>query len=96
MLVRIAKFEVKPDALEAFKAATLRHADTSRLEDGVGRFEFYKGEEPNRFVLFIQFESEEARARHFETHHIKEWRSQVLPMLTKPIDVSTYFPVEVK
>lgn len=94
MFIRLATFEVRPDALEDFRTATLRHAARSRSEEGVGRFEFYRGEASKQFLLFIEFENEEARTRHFETSSIKEWRSTILPMLTKPIHVLTYVPIE--
>ena len=94
MFVRLAMFEVRPEAVEDFIGATLGHVASSRSEKGISRFEFYRGEEPNHYLLFIQFESEEARSLHFETEHIKQWRSRILPLLAKPIGLSTYFPIE--
>jgi len=94
MLMRIARFEVMPDTVQGFEAATLTHVAHSQAEPGVHRFEFYEEEGENRFLLLIHFDSPEARDEHFTTDHYREWREQITPMLAKSIEGLTCFPVK--
>lgn len=94
MLMRIARFEVRPEAVQSFKAETLTHVAHSQAEQGVQRFEFYEEEGENRFLLLIHFEAPEARDEHFGTGHYRAWRDQITPMLAKPIEGLTCFPVK--
>ena len=69
---------VKPDAVEAFRAATLANASGSVKEPGVLRFDVFQDQDdPTRFALIEVYKSVEAHAAHRETAHYKAWRAAV-------------------
>lgn len=85
MLVAIVRIHVKPEHLEAFKAATLENARNSVLEPGIARFEVLQQEDdPNRFVLIEAFRSAEAQLAHRETAHYQKWRDTVQDWMAEP------------
>ena len=52
MTIIHVQIRVKPDGIEAFQAATLANARTSRQEAGVVRFDvLQQQDDPTRFVL---------------------------------------------
>ena len=69
---------VKPDAVEAFRAATLANASGSVKEPGVLRFDVFQDkDDPTRFVLVEVYRNVEAQAAHRETPHYQAWRVAV-------------------
>jgi quinol monooxygenase YgiN len=78
MLVLLVSFHVKPEHLEAFKAATLENARNSLREPGVARFDMVQHkDDPTRFALIEAYRDAEAPARHRETAHFKTWLKTV-------------------
>ncbi len=76
---------VKPDQLEAFKAATLENARKSIREPGIARFDvLQQAHEPARFVLVEVYRTPEDSARHKETAHYQKWRDTVADMMAEP------------
>jgi quinol monooxygenase YgiN len=96
MLVVLVHVRVKPEAIEAFKAATLDNARQSIEEPGVARFDvLQESEHPDRFVLVEAYRSPDAPARHKETAHYAKWRETVESMMAEPrqgIRHSAIFP----
>ena len=85
MLVVLVHARVKPESIEAFKAATLENARHSVEEEGILRFDVLQEEEnPDRFVLVEGFRSEDAPQRHRQTAHYLKWRDTVESMLAEP------------
>jgi autoinducer 2-degrading protein len=85
MLVVQVFVHVKPDAVEAFKAATLENARNSILEAGVDRFDIVQDvADPTRFVLIEAYHSVEATVLHKETRHYEVWRDTVADMMAEP------------
>jgi quinol monooxygenase YgiN len=77
--------QVKPEAVEAFRAATLENARNSVTEPGVVRFDVLQQEDdPSRFVLLEIYRTPEDPARHKETAHYATWRDTVAPMMAQP------------
>jgi (4S)-4-hydroxy-5-phosphonooxypentane-2,3-dione isomerase len=73
---------VKPEYVEAFKAATIENARNSIQEAGITRFDvIQQADDPTRFVLFEAYRSNDARAQHRETAHFLTWRDTVADML---------------
>jgi quinol monooxygenase YgiN len=69
------KADVRDDALELMR----QMASASRAELGCISYEFYVGlADPNRLLLFQEWESVEALQGHFETDHMEEFL-RVLP-----------------
>ena len=82
MLTVLVQVHVKPDQVEAFRAASLENARQSRLEPGIARFDvLQQADDPTRFILIESYRSDDAPARHKETAHYATWRDRVADMM---------------
>ena len=85
MLIVHVHVHVKPDSVEAFKAATLENAKASVKEPGIARFDVaQQHDDPTRFVLIEIYRTDDAPAKHKETAHYQKWRDTVAPMMAEP------------
>ena len=85
MLVVHVHVHVRPEHLEAFKAASLANARASVREPGVARFDVVQqADDPTRFVLVEVYRTPAAPAAHKETAHYQAWRDAVAPMMAEP------------
>ena len=85
MLVVHVLVRVKPECVEAFKAATLANARASLREPGIARFDVVQAaDEPARFLLVEAYRTAAAPAAHKETAHYALWRDTVAPMMAEP------------
>ena len=85
MFIVHVHIQVKPDQIEAFKAATLANAQASVLEPGVVRFDVcQQADDPSRFVLVEVYREPHAQAAHRETTHYLTWRDTVASMMAVP------------
>lgn len=85
MLIVHVFVHVKPNAVDAFSAATLENARNSVEEPGVVRFDVIQQEDdPTRFVLVEIYRTSADPARHKETTHYLTWRETVEPMMAEP------------
>ena len=76
---------VKPDRIDAFRAATIDNARHSVEEPGVARFDVLRqGDDPTRFLLVEVYRSPDAAAAHKETSHYQRWRDTVAGMMAEP------------
>ena len=76
---------VKPEQVEAFKAATIENARQSVREPGMARFDvIQQREDPTRFVLVEVYRTPDDPARHKETAHYQTWRDTVADMMAEP------------
>jgi len=76
---------VKPDSVEAFKAASIENARHSVQEPGVARFDvIQQQDDPTRFVLVEVYRTAADPARHKETAHYATWRDTVASMMAEP------------
>lgn len=95
MLIVHVHVHVKPESVEAFKAATLRNARLSRVELGVLRFDILQQQDdPARFVLIEIYRDTAAAAAHKETAHYLLWRDSVAPMMAEPRSSVKYSAVD--
>ena len=98
MLIVHVHVHVKPDRVEAFRAATLDNARSSVQEPGVARFDvIQQQEDPTRFVLVEVYRTTTDPARHKETAHYQRWRGAVADMMAEPrtgIKYTNVFPSE--
>ena len=89
---------VKPEQVEAFKAASLENARNSVQEPGVARFDVVQQQDdPTRFVLVEVYRTADDPARHKETAHYAAWRDAVAAMMAAPREAVKYnnvFPDE--
>ena len=85
MLIVVVHIHVKPDCIEAFKAATIDNASHSLKEPGIARFDFIQqADEPSRFLLIEAYRDAEAPAAHKKTDHYDRWREAVESMMAQP------------
>ena len=94
LLVVHVHARVKPDAVEAFRAASLENARHSVEEPGVARFDVVQSiEDPTRFVLVEVYRSEDAPAAHKQTAHYLRWRDAVADLMAEPRTAARYVNV---
>ncbi len=85
MLIVHVHCVIKPDAVEAFREATLENARSSMQESGIARFDvLQQQDDPTRFMLVEVYRDADAPARHKETAHYQRWRDAVAPMMAEP------------
>jgi len=85
---------VKPDAVEAFRAASIENARASLREPGVARFDVVQStEEPTRFVLIEVYRTADAPAAHKATAHYARWRDAVADLMAEPRTAGRYVNV---
>jgi len=76
---------VKPDAIDAFRAASIDNARESVREPGIARFDVVQStEDPTRFVLVEVYRSADAPAAHKATAHYARWRDAVADLMAEP------------
>jgi (4S)-4-hydroxy-5-phosphonooxypentane-2,3-dione isomerase len=85
MLIVHVHVKVKPDALDAFKRATIANAVASRKEPGIERFDLLQQtDDPTKFLLIEAYRTADAPAAHKETDHYKTWRDTVADLMAEP------------
>lgn len=98
MLVVHVHVKVKPECVEAFKAATIANAAASVKEPGIARFDVVQqADDPTRFVLVEAYRTTGAPAAHKETAHYATWRDTVAPMMAEArtsVKFANVFPVD--
>ena len=85
MLVVLVHVHVKPEHVEAFKAASVENARNSVQEAGIARFDLIQQQDdPTYFVLVEVYRHADAPAAHKETAHYAAWRDAVTDMMAEP------------
>lgn len=85
MLALHVQIQVKPQHVDAFRAATLINASASRKEAGVLRYDVVQHlEDPTRWALWEVYRDSAAHAAHRESAHYLTWRDAVEPMMAVP------------
>ncbi len=98
MLVVFVYVHVKPEFVDAFKAASIANASQSIQEPGIARFDvIQQADDPTRFVLVEVYRSQEATVAHKATEHYARWRDVVADMMAEPRSSTKYanvFPAD--
>ena len=98
MLIVHVHAHVKPEAVEAFRLATIENARHSVQEPGVIRFDcIQQTDDPSRFVLVEIYRSPQAAADHKDTAHYQRWRDAVADLMAEPrfsVKYEAVFPGE--
>lgn len=98
MLIVHVHVHVKPECIEAFKAASLENARQSVREPGIARFDIVQqADDPTRFVLVEAYRTAAAPAAHKSTAHYAVWRDTVEPMMSEPrrsVKFANLFPAD--
>jgi quinol monooxygenase YgiN len=85
MLIVHVHVHVKPEAVAAFREATLANARQSVQEPGIARFDVIQSaDDPTRFVLVEVYRTADDPGRHKETAHYAAWRDAVADMMAEP------------
>ena len=85
MLTVHVHIQVKPDQVDAFKAACIENSRNSLQEPGIARFDvLQQQDDPTRFLLVEVYRSAEAPAAHKQTAHYREWAEAVADMMAVP------------
>jgi quinol monooxygenase YgiN len=87
---------VTPEAVGAFREASIENARNSIREPGIARFDvLQQADDPTRFLLVEIYRDADAPARHKETAHYATWRDTVAGMMAEPrtsVKYSSVFP----
>lgn len=84
MLIIHVQVHVKPEFVEAFRAASIENARESIKEAGVARFDILQQiDDPRRFLLLEVYRDADAPLKHKETPHYAKWRDTVNPMMAE-------------
>jgi len=95
MLILCVYVHVKPEAVEAFREATLENACNSRREQGVARFDFLQqADDPARFMLYEVYRDAAAQAAHKETAHYRTWAARTTDMYAEPSTRQLYHAID--
>ena len=85
MLIVHVDVNIKPEAVDAFIAATVENARSSLQEAGIARFDVIQDQaNPTHFVLVEVYRTADDPARHKETVHYARWRDAVAEMMATP------------
>jgi len=95
MQILCVYIHVKPEAVEAFRLATLENARNSRKEPGVARFDFLQqADDPTRFQLYEVYRDAAAQAAHKETAHYQAWAAKTADMFAEPRTRQSYRAID--
>ena len=98
MYTLVVHVHVKPEALDAFIAATLDNAHNSVQESGILRFDvLQQQDDPTRFILYEIYRAPEDQLAHRETAHYARWRDAIVDMMAEDRTATKYdvlFPAE--
>ncbi len=89
---------VKPEHIDAFKAACVENARHSVQEPGIARFDvIQQQDDPARFVLVECYRTPDDPAAHKQTAHYAKWAETVADWMAAPRSKLVYdnvFPDE--
>ena len=85
MIVNCVYVHVKKDAILKFIEATVANHTQSVKEVENLRFDLIQQEDdPERFMIYEAYESENGAADHKKTPHYLKWRDEVAEMMAEP------------
>ncbi|MDV6340999.1 antibiotic biosynthesis monooxygenase [Nitrosomonas sp. Is24] len=85
MYVTIVYVSVKPEKIDAFKAACRVNHENSIREPGNVRFDILQSAgDPAKFVFYEAYKSQRDAAAHKETAHYLAWRDTVADWMAEP------------
>lgn len=85
MSVTMVHIKVKLDCIDDFIDATHKNHQQSVLEKDNLRFDVLQSaDDPQYFVLYEAYATDEAAKHHKTTQHYLTWRESVAPMMEKP------------
>jgi quinol monooxygenase YgiN len=94
LVVRIAKLEIDPAQLDAYKMALKEHAEIAvRVEPGVlNLYAVYEKERPTHVTVFEIYASADAYQFHLQTPHFKRYKSTTKDMV-RSLELTEVSPI---
>ncbi len=91
MIVIAGTVPIHPERQAEAIQVALRMAAATEAEAGCLGYRFYADiGDPNTWLIFEQWENEEALTRHFQTPHMAEFRQQLPNYVTGPARIKRY------
>ena len=91
MIVIAGQVAVRPDRRDEAVRAALAMAEATRKEDGCISYRFSSDlADPNTILIFEEWESDEALARHFQTEHMRVFRAGLPQVLAGASTIKRY------
>lgn len=85
MHITLVHVRVKPEAIDAFIAATHANHEASIREPGNRRFDVLQApNDPARFILYEAYATADDAAAHKATAHYLAWRDAVADLMAEP------------
>ncbi|AYB33953.1 antibiotic biosynthesis monooxygenase [Chryseolinea soli] len=85
MVATVIYVQVKREFRQPFIEATRQNHERSIQEPGNLRFDILQDlQDPNKFVFYEAYATEQAAAAHKETPHYQKWRDTVADWMAKP------------
>ena len=92
----LARYEIRPDALEEVLAAIHEFVAYVRAnESGALRYEVWQeADHPTRFVHIFVWRDEEANRNHGESDAVKKFAGTLYPKCLAPVEFITYKQID--
>ena len=91
MIVVAGTVAVKPETREEAVRAALEMARATRAEPGCISYRFFADlADPNTFLIFEEWESDEALATHFQTPHMATFQQRLPRFLAGGLAIKRY------
>ena len=99
-IIVIASFYPKEDHYNSVREILLSMINPTRLEEGNELYNLYEekntNDESKFFHLFEIYKDSKALDFHRNTSHYKDYRSKIIDLLSKPIEVKILSPIDNK
>ncbi len=94
MHILTVQVRVKPEGVEAFKAACRANAEATLRESGCARYDVAQdAEDPCQFLLFEAYYTKQDHLAHRVMPHCEAWREAVAPLMAGPRACRTFVSV---
>ena len=91
MIVIAGSVPIRPDQREEATRVALTMARATQVEPGCVTYRFSTDlADPNTFLIFEEWASEDALVRHFESDHMRVFREQVPRLVAGPPRIERY------
>jgi len=91
MVIIAGTVQIKPEVREEALTAARQVAVATQAEAGCVIYQFYADiTEPNKFLAFEVWETDEALANHFQTEHIQVFQQKLPDFLAGKPDIKRY------
>lgn len=91
MIIVAGTVPIRPEKRDEAARAATEMAKATQQEEGCLEYHFYSNvEDPDTFLVFERWQSEEALAAHFETTHMAEFRKKLPNLVSGAGEIYKY------